>query len=101
MNEHAAQIEKAIKDALQETVSTKLTTPKKPWISEETKNLADEKRKAKQIKHLSIEHNKTYKHLCQEVKQSARQDKDKWIQEQCEEIEKGLQIGNSRKHIDW
>ncbi|CAF4143408.1 unnamed protein product, partial [Rotaria magnacalcarata] len=95
LDEHAAQIEKAVKEALQATVTLK-KTPKKPWISDQTLDLADKKRKAKQIKHLSADNIKEYKNLCNKVKKSARQDKDKWIQDQCEEIEKGLQVGNSR-----
>ncbi|CAF2239431.1 unnamed protein product [Rotaria magnacalcarata] len=38
-----------------------------------------------------------YKGLCRKVKRSARQDKEHWIQDQCEQAEKGLNIGNTRE----
>jgi hypothetical protein len=38
-----------------------------------------------------------YKRLCWKVKRSARQDKQHWIQNQCEHAEKGLNIGNTRE----
>lgn len=31
------------------------------------------------------------------VKKSARQDKENWIQNQCEEVDKGLQVGNTKQ----
>ena len=51
----------------------------------------------KQVKHLSTTLNQNYKDLCNKVKRSARQDKHKWIQELCEGIQKGLQVGNSKQ----
>ena len=96
LDDHALQIEKAVKLALQESITTKKTA-KKPWISVQTLDLADEKRKAKQVKHLTTNHNNTYKDLCNKVKRSAKQDKNKWIQDQCEEIQKGLQVGNNKQ----
>jgi hypothetical protein len=53
--------------------------------------------KSKQIKHLSTELIKIYKDICAKVKKSARQNKENWIQEQCEETENGLQVGNSKE----
>ncbi|CAF3402770.1 unnamed protein product [Rotaria sp. Silwood1] len=97
IDDHALQIEKAIKEALQASIPTQKATSKKPWISTQTLELADEKRKAKQVKHISIQLNNKYKHLCNEVKKAARKDKDKWIQTQCEEIQMGLKVGNSKQ----
>lgn len=96
LDDHALQIEEAIKEAVQASIASRKTA-KKPWISAQTLNLAEKKRKAKQLKHLSTNHNNTYKDLCNEVKKSARKDKNQWIQEQCEEIQKGLQIGNNKQ----
>ena len=96
LEEHAAKVEEAIKDALQATVTT-IRRAKKPSISEQTLNLADEKRKMKQIKNVSAQNGQLYKNLCNKVKKSARQDKDNWIQEKCDEIENGLKIGNTRQ----
>ena len=58
--------------------------------------LADEKRTLKQSKNVSAQKEQQYKDLWKKVKKSARQDKERWIQQQCEEIEKGLVIGKTR-----
>ena len=96
LEEHAKKIEQAIKITVEATVPAKRTT-KKPWISEETLKLADEKRRLKQLRNVSIEYTQQYKGLCRKVKRSARQDKEHWIQDQCEQAEKGLNIGNTRE----
>ena len=88
--------EQAIKIAVEVTVPVKRAT-KKPWISEETLKLADEKRRLKQLRNVSSENTQQYKGLCRKVKRSARQDKEHWIQDQCEQAEKGLNIGNTRE----
>ncbi|CAF3713999.1 unnamed protein product [Rotaria socialis] len=96
LEEHAKKIEQAIKIIVEATVPAKITT-KKPWISEETLKLADEKRRLKQLRNVSLEYAQQYKGLCRKVKRSARQDKEHWIQDQCEQAEKGLNIGNTRE----
>ena len=79
----------AIKKAA-ETAIPASRSAKRPWISEETLKLADEKRALKQTRNASAQKEQQYKGLCKKVKKSARQDKERWIQQQCEEIEKGL-----------
>ncbi|CAF4177383.1 unnamed protein product [Rotaria magnacalcarata] len=96
IDEHATKIERAIEEALQTTITT-TKRAKNPWISEQTLNLADEKRRVKQIKSTSTQNAKLYKDLCNRVRKSARQDKEKWIQDKCDEIEKGLNVGNTRQ----
>ena len=59
LDDHALQIEKAVKSALQESITTKKTA-KKPWISVQTLDLADEKRKAKKSE---TSNNKTQQHI--------------------------------------
>ena len=96
LEDHANKLRQAIKNAVEETVPAKRTT-RKPWISDETLKLADEKRKQKQLRNVSPEYTQQYKGLCRKVKRSARQDKEYWIQDQCEQAEKGLNIGNTRE----
>ncbi|CAF1621865.1 unnamed protein product, partial [Adineta ricciae] len=96
MDEHALQIEQAIKRAVQANTTTQKAI-RKPWISLHTLNLAEEKRKAKQTKNTSPLANERYKNLCNQVKKSAKMDKNNWIQEQCDEIQKGLEVGNSKQ----
>ena len=95
LEEHAKKIEAAIKKAAEATIPASRST-KKPWISEDTLKLADEKRTLKQSKNASAQKEQQYKDFCKKVKKSARQDKERWIQQQCEEIEKGLVIGKTR-----
>ena len=96
LEEHATKIEEAIKTAVETTIPAK-NLAKKPWISEQTLDLADEKRRLKQMKHTSTHHAQQYKEMYKKVKKSARQDKESWIDEQCEEAEKGLNLGNTRQ----
>jgi len=49
------------------------------------------------MKNISIEYSQQYKDSCRRVKKSARQDKEQWIQDKCEQAEKGLNIGNTRE----
>lgn len=96
IDEHALQIEQAIQQAIKAT-TTAQPTAKKPWISQQTLILADQKRKAKQTKQNSSTDNQRYKNLCNQVKKSARMDKNKWIQDQCEAIQRGLSVGNNKQ----
>ena len=96
LEEHASEISKAIENAAESTKPARKTS-RKPRISEETLKLADEKRKLRLNKNVSYEHARLYKDLCRKVKISVKQDKENWIQNQCEEVDKGLQIGNTRQ----
>ena len=91
-----SEIGKAIKNAAESTIPARRTS-RKPWISEETLKLADEKRKLRLVKNESARQAQMHKDMCRKVKKSARQDKENWIQNQCEEADKGLQIGNTRQ----
>ena len=96
LEQQATEIEEATKKALEETIPV-TRTASKPWISEETVGLADEKRRLKQLKNVSIEYAQQYKEFCRQVNKSARQDKEYWIHEQYEQAEKGLNIGNTKE----
>ncbi|CAF2065175.1 unnamed protein product [Rotaria magnacalcarata] len=96
LEEHALKIRNSINEAIEVSI-TNQRVAKKPWISAETLKLADEKRKAKQTKHLNQNLNEKYKELCKKVKKFARKDKEGWIEDQCKEIQEGLQVGNSKQ----
>ena len=89
----ARKIEDTIKETAGITILVKRAA-KKPWIAEETLKLADEKRTLKQTKDVSKGESQQYKNLCKQIKKVARQDKEHWIQQQCEEVKKG---GNTRQ----
>jgi hypothetical protein len=96
LEKHATKIKEAIKNTVEATVPARRIT-RKPWISEETLKLADEKRRLKQRKNISTEYTQQYKDFCRKVKKSARQHKEHWIHDQCEQAEQGLNIGNTRQ----
>ena len=66
LEEHATKIEEVIKRTAEATIPA-TRTAKKPWISEETLKLADEKRRLKQMKNVSIEYTQQYKDFCRKV----------------------------------
>ena len=78
LEEHALEISKAIKSAAESTIPARKAS-RKPWISEETLKLADEKRKLRLDKNVSMEHAQLYKDFCRKVNKSARQDKENWM----------------------
>lgn len=96
LEEHSYKIANAIKNTAEATIPAK-RTPRKPWISEETLKLADEKRRLKQMKNVSVQYAEAYKDFCRKVKKAARNDKEHWIQNQCEDVEKGLNVGSTRQ----
>ena len=96
LEKHVSEIGKAIKNAAEATIPARRTA-RKHWISEETLKLADEKRKLRLVKNVSAEQALLHKEMCRKVKKSARQDKENWIQNQCEEADKGLQTGNTKQ----
>ena len=96
LEKHAEKIEATIKKIVEATIPTS-RSDKKPWISEDTLELADEKRTLKQTKNTLTRKEQEYKNLCKRVKKSARRDKEHWIQEQCKEIEKALVIRKTRQ----
>jgi hypothetical protein len=62
--------------------------PKNKWISDQTLELAKEKRKMRLKAKESEQATQEYKKLCNVVRSSARKDKENWLQKQCCDIEK-------------
>ena len=60
---------------------------RKKWISVTTLELAKEKREVRLKMKESNEMVDKYQKLCNEVKASARKDKQEWFDKQCEKIE--------------
>src|SRR6218665_2700378 len=86
MEGKATKLCEIIQQAVEATI-TLAERPKRKWISKKTLKLATEKRKmrlkAKESEQATIECRK----LCNEVRFSARKDKQKWLEKQCEDIE--------------
>ncbi|KAI8486085.1 hypothetical protein Bbelb_361850 [Branchiostoma belcheri] len=69
----------------------------KPWVTDDVLNLCDKRRELRQHKYKSQELAAAYQQANRAVRSKMREVKEKWIEEQCEEIEHGMQRGNSRK----
>ena len=69
--EHATRLTEAIRSAAETTIPARRTA-KKPWISDETLKLADEKRRLKLIKNVSAKYAQQYRDFCKKVKKSAK-----------------------------
>jgi len=71
---------------MKQTVPEKIK-PNKLWISDNTPQLAKEKRQLKQRMRESDATRQQYKQKCRETRSAARRDKQKWIDMQCLEME--------------
>ena len=77
----------SIKKAIEETLP-KTEQIKKKWISKETLELIQQKRLFKLKRDESKEADTRYKKSCNDVKAAVREDKKRWINAQCDNIEK-------------
>ncbi len=91
LNQQVAYLNRAIINAFEKTVP-KVNKTKKPWISQQTLQLVEEKRLLKQRRELSQEAGEKYKQKCNEVRKAARKDKQEWINNQCRDIDSNLGI---------
>lgn len=69
----------------------------KPWISDETWKLVEERRRLKVTKRQGEENKMKYKEVCQKIKKSARADKRRWINGKCENVEKLIGENKTRE----
>ncbi|XP_047502962.1 uncharacterized protein LOC125048342 [Penaeus chinensis] len=95
INKYASDIYSALNTTIEETIPT-ARKPRKAWISEETLILADKKRKIKNTITTSNNNRDEYRKICNEVRKAARQDKEKWLEHQCKQIEQSAQEKKSR-----
>ena len=86
VDEKASALTGVLKQAA-ESVIPSSEKPKKKWITEETLLLAQGKRKLKLRINDSKEMAAKYKKACNEVRKSARKDKQEWLDKQCKDIE--------------
>ena len=68
-----------------------------PWVTNEVLDLCDKRRELRGAKHTSDEARRQYQQVHREVRQNMRAAKEKWIEKQCEAMEKGLETGNSKQ----
>ncbi len=96
INMAAEQVSALIRQAAEEVLKPS-TRPKKPWLSPETMHLVSEKRLAKGQRHHNAANMQKYRDLSKQVKNAAKKDKENWIHEQCQQIEKYHNDGKMRE----
>ena len=69
----------------------------KPWVTDDILNLCDERRKLRQEKYSSQEAAAQYRLMNRTVRSKMRNAKEKWIEQQCGEIQQGMAAGNSKR----
>jgi len=68
----------------------------KPWISEDTLKLIEARRSLKKYKSRTSDDRQAYYQAKAEVQRHIRQDKKAWLEDQCTQVEQGLQHNNSK-----
>ena len=71
--------------------------PRKPWITQTTLQLVEQKRKAKGRCSQTKEDREKYRQLCKEVKKATKENKQAWINEQCQRIDQHHSQGRMKE----
>jgi hypothetical protein len=74
-------------ETAEEVLGFKETRKKKPWISQEVLDLSDSRKKLKSKKGKDELLGKEYNKLTKEIHKKSRECKEKWLQEQCAELQ--------------
>ena len=69
----------------------------KPWVTQEVLDLCDKRRQLRAEKHTSDEARAHYQQAHREVRKKMKKVKEKWIEEQCNTIDKDMEKGNSKQ----
>jgi len=69
---------------------------KKPWVTNEVLDLCNERRRLRKSKHVDDATLEAYRTAHREVKKKMKEAKEEWIEQQCNEIDKGMK-NNSKK----
>lgn len=88
----------AVTSAAEETIPT-MNRKRKTWISKRTEDLAKERKRAKRTRDLLGRecHRARYRNLDRQVKASARQDKQDWVDGIADKMEEASEQGHSRE----
>ena len=92
-----------IKGVVQETAREVLSKERKkiqPWITNDILDLCNIRRNMKKTKNSTPETAQQYRTVNHTIRTEIIKTKEKWISEQCDNIEKGLKEGNSKKAFD-
>ena len=73
---------------------------KQPWISNEALDLCDKRREKKGKRKNGSAEAKEYSNTNKEVRTKLREDKETWINQQCETLETKITKNNTKKAFD-
>ncbi|XP_072016996.1 uncharacterized protein [Amphiura filiformis] len=79
----------------EQTIGRAKRVPKKPWISQEVLDLAEEKSKLRKQSNTPTQKQR-YKELRAEIQRRIRRDKTTWLEEQCKQIKDFDATGKSK-----
>ena len=85
VNEKWEHLKESITQAAEETIPKSQRKAKKKWMNDDNLKMKDERRKSKQDRD-------TYEALNKQISTKCNEAKEKWLNEQCDDIEK------NRKH---
>ena len=68
-----------------------------PWVTNEALDMCDRRRQMKQPEYTSTEAGREYRKVNREVGRKMKAANEEWIEEECETIEKGMLLGNSKE----
>ena len=85
------KVHNTVQEVLNKTISKKKKCKNAKWLSEETLQIAEERREAK-----SKGERERYTQLIAEFQRRARRDKNFFLNEQCKEIEQSNRMGKTR-----
>ena len=92
-----------IKDVLQESAAEvlgKRRKKNKPWVTEDILDLCDTRRELKKTKRVSPSAAQQYSVVNKDIRKKMKEAKEKWIFDQCDNIEAGMSKGNSKAAFD-
>ena len=96
INELTASFNEVIKTTAAEVLGKK-RKKKQPWITNDILDLCDRRREQKKYKHNNEKDAEHYRATNKLVRSKMREAKERWINEQCREVEEGMSKGNSKK----
>ena len=70
---------------------------KKPWVTQDLLKLCDKRSELKKLKFASEDGAKQYRQADKTVKNNMREAKEKWISNQCNDIERNLKTNNTKE----
>lgn len=68
----------------------------KPWVTNEVLDLCDKRRELKKFKHLDEDSKNQYQQANANVRKEMRKAKEKWVSDQCFNIDIGMKYGNTK-----